>query len=473
MIYRSGALGLALREAYTSGKVAARRKTAFGFFLGLLAFALFFMAQTMTESVFAETLPQLMQPSFFSTLYIYIHLASFAYTYYLLAYYETMTFAEIRHNRWYLLLKMGYSRAGLIGSRLSALLFSALYVYSLGFGLTVFLTFFLKYSMVTAYFPALYLAGLIDLLVMASLALCLSSLLKTTTYARALLILAWPVLYLLKNQTGFTGLLSNRVAMQDLYAVFSPEKSLYPLVAPAILLACLLIAGLAAWLTSRRYQLPSGRHGTSPCPDHTLVRINRRSGRKKLLPGPNRGIRRKKLLDTALSTLLVLFILAALLFNVAVLVINATAKGRHVSIRGVIPYVFKTSTMEPAIKMNDLAFFNRYGSGEEAQVGQIILFDEDQVMFVERIVEKREQAYIVDIDNYPPQPEYASMVKTVEQDQIVGIYSGRSRWLGALILFANTIFGRVLFLLIPAFLLFFQRSLAGWKPGGKTSGQTG
>jgi hypothetical protein len=53
-----------------------------------------------------------------------------------------------------------------------------------------------------------------------------------------------------------------------------------------------------------------------------------------------------------------------------------------------------------------------------------------------------------------------AMLKTVARQAVHGVYSGRSRWLGALILFANTIVGRLLFLLLPAVLLFYHRPIA-------------
>ena len=67
--------------------------------------------------------------------------------------------------------------------------------------------------------------------------------------------------------------------------------------------------------------------------------------------------------------------------------------------------------------------------------------------------------YQVDIDSYPPMSRPGAMIKSVEREAILGVYSGKNRWLGALVLFANTIFGRLLFLLIPVILLFYHRPI--------------
>jgi hypothetical protein len=49
------------------------------------------------------------------------------------------------------------------------------------------------------------------------------------------------------------------------------------------------------------------------------------------------------------------------------------------------------------------------------------------------------------------------MRKTVDRSAIYGLFTHSNRWLGALILFANTIFGRLAFLFGPALLLFFYQ----------------
>jgi hypothetical protein len=50
-----------------------------------------------------------------------------------------------------------------------------------------------------------------------------------------------------------------------------------------------------------------------------------------------------------------------------------------------------------------------------------------------------------------------AMRKVVSREAIYGVFTGRNRWLGALILFANTVTGRFVFLLVPAVLLFFYK----------------
>jgi hypothetical protein len=81
---------------------------ASAFFLGLFSFALFFVLQTLQQSVLADVVPQIMQPSFFSTLTIYLHSTFIFNTVFFMIYFDYLFFAEIRRNSWYLLIQMGY-----------------------------------------------------------------------------------------------------------------------------------------------------------------------------------------------------------------------------------------------------------------------------------------------------------------------------------------------------------------------------
>ena len=65
----------------------------------------------------------------------------------------------------------------------------------------------------------------------------------------------------------------------------------------------------------------------------------------------------------------------------------------------------------------------------------------------------------VDIDYYPAGSQKGIYEETVEQDSVYGRYQSSNRWLGALILFANTVFGRLLMLLVPVVLLFFYKPI--------------
>ncbi len=457
MIYKTSYFKKELRQIYTENRTSTNRKSAFAVFLGLFSFALYFVFQTLQKSVLSEAAPQIMQPSFFSTVYIYIHVAYVLNTAYFIYYYDYLFFSEIRKNSWYLLVQMGYRPVKMIFSKLVALLYSLFIIYTIGFVCTVFLTVFLKYPFIYAYMPALYFAGFIDLVLISILCLTMSLYVKTIINARYLAFLSAVLIIVLKAVLGYYALLSNRVAMQNFYNLFDFSRSLFLPAAMAMIAICGLICIYGARNVARYYTLPINDY---PLPSNTeVVYMDSRTGKRKAAVNSEKKARYGKIIDLSLTVFLVIFICATLAFNIMVILINASRPGSEVTIRGVIPYVFKSDTMEPAIMLNDLAYFKKVDSQFPIETGQIILFKSDNVIYVERVIEKKGNEIIADIDNYPPLSRPGAMLKTAAREDILGVYTGRSRWLGALILFANTIVGRLLFLLAPAVLLFYHRQI--------------
>jgi hypothetical protein len=190
-----------------------------------------------------------------------------------------------------------------------------------------------------------------------------------------------------------------------------------------------------------------------------LVKISPRSGRIEYLVNKPREGWRSRIIDTAITIILIAIIVFILVLNLFFIAINASTPGKEIAIRGTIPYVFQSRTMEPAIMLNDLVYFQKIDSEYPLSEGQIILFRDGNIAYVERIIEQTENELIVDIDNYPSMTQPGTMLKSVSRLDVYGVYSGRSRWLGVLILFANTTVGRLLFLLVPAVLLYYHKQL--------------
>lgn len=459
MIYRSNYFRKELRQGYTNNSIGTRRKLAFALFLGLISFASFFLLQTVRQSVLSDVIPEVMQPSYFSTIYIYIHVALALNALYFIIYYESLFFYEIKRNSWYLLAKMGYSPVVMIFSKLFALLLSIVFVYTVGFGFTIFLTVFLRYYPVLAYFPTLYLTGLIDLIIIGTFSMIISLFIKTVTNARYFILFSIVILTALKKVLGHYTILSNRVSMQFMYNLFDLSRTWFIPVAAGIVLLCIFVGIIRAQNISKYYNLPYDCYdGVLPA-DAKIMHIDTKTGRKKPVDNSERIARRNKALDVAFTSFLILFIVATLSFNLVILAINAPTYGRDFAVRGIIPYIFKSTSMEPAIMLNDLAYFKKLEDDDSINRGHIILFEEDNISYVERVFDISDGVFHVDIDNYPPMSQPEAMIKAVEREAIIGIYYDRNRWLGALILFANTVFGRLFFLLIPGILLFYYKPI--------------
>lgn len=459
MINRNSCFKKEVRQAYLDNAIGIRRKMILALFVGLVSFAVYFILQTLKQSVLSDVVPEIMQPSFFSTLYIYIHAALLFITVYFMVYYDALFFSEIRRNAWYLLIQMRYRPIRMIAGKLTALVYSTFLIYTVGFAVTLLLTIFLKYSLVVSYLPALYVSGIADIVLLTALSAVLSLQAKRAEDARLFIFAAAFFILLLKAVTGAYGIVSNRVVMQDLGNLFDVSRSWYFPITIAVFCGCVAVAVLRAQRLARYYNLCRRDEERLP-PGVTIVTIDPKTGKPRQNKNSAQYERRRKLLNTAVTALLVVLLFAALSLNVLIILIGTATPGNEVTIRGMIPYVFASDTMQPSIMVNDLVFFRKIDVQYPIEEGQIVLFKDNNIVYVERVTKKLADTLEVDIDHYPPAAEIGAMIKQLPRSAIYGVYSGRSRWLGALILFANTIIGRMLFLLIPAVLLFFRKHIA-------------
>jgi hypothetical protein len=304
--------------------------------------------------------------------------------------------------------------------------------------------------------PSLYFVGLIDLILLIIMTMAVSLFIKKVVNARYFIFISAVLIIYLKTVLGYYKVISNRVAMQNISNVLDISRSKFIPSAILILVVGGLICVVRAGNVSRFYTPAVSNLGL---PEGARVVIRHpQSGKWKSVDG-SRQERGGGIFDAVVTAGLIVIICLLLVFNALVIVINASTPGSEVAIRGIIPFVFKSNTMDPTIKLNDLAFFRKAESGYVAEKGQVILFRQNNVIFVERILEVNNGEFKADIDNYPAMAQKDAMLKTVKRQEIIGIYSGRSRWLGALILFANTMFGRLAFLLVPAVLLFYQKNI--------------
>lgn len=241
--------------------------------------------------------------------------------------------------------------------------------------------------------------------------------------------------------------------MQVFGNLFDLNKSLFMAISGVLLILCVAFSAFRAGSLAKYYVVNDAELARL-AEGLTIGRLDAGAGLPSV--AKQRRARRLKLYNTIFTAVAVLFICLVLLLNVLIILLNTATPGNEITIRGIIPYVFQSDTMQPDIMYNDLAYFKRVDSQYPVTLGQIVLFQQDNLVYVERIIEINGQEIKVDIDNYPPLSETGIMIKTVDRSAIYGIFDGRNRWLGALILFSNTIVGRLLFLLVPIILLFFK-----------------
>lgn len=433
MLYSNNYFTKEFRQKYGSTKMSFYYQILFGIFLGLMTFSLHFLLQTVTESVLFQKFPQFMSQSFHTVLYTYLSVCNVFFLVYFLLNYKYITFYEVHCNRWYLLKKLGYNSLGMILSKLSVMILSILIIYTTGFTTTILLTVFLKYTLITKYFATMYLVGCVNVLliaVMVTLGSLRSVKKETPKYD---IVTVGLLLYILQLSTNYFPVVKNRVRMQEVRSLFQWQLTSYVFISIGILVVAVLLIVVIALYTGSKYH-----HSTSQY---------------------RRRVQWHRSLDMILYSCLAFFVIICGAIQIMILSVSFASPDREITIRGTIPYVFQSTTMEPTIHKNDLAYFQKIDAQAPLSVGDIVLFREDTRIYVERIISIDNDYITVDIDRYPKDSKEGVMLKSIPRNSIYAKYSSCNRYLGALILFANTSFGRLLLLVLPSILLYFHRPI--------------
>ena len=479
MLYNTNIIRKEFRNSYTQQSFSYRRQISLGVFLGLLTFALYFSLQTLKESVISTAAPYLLLPSFFSTLYIYLFVSLMFNMWLFIINYEYMTLIEVRQNRWYALVQLGYSPIQLITSKILARILTQLSTYTIGYLTTLFLTSFLKFPFVTGYMVTMYLMGVLDIILLALLSLTASLFIREIYNARYMVGILSFCLILFKLVSGYYTILSDRTKMNSLANMFDLSQTAYMAVIGVLILACIAVCLVRGMTLARIYNrpLPRALPLLKQKPPGTVVvgaLISRKSKSERILEAQTApsGAPSKWTLPAIVSSVLIIVSIAVMvLINVLVLAFGYASPEKETSISGVIPYVFQSHTMEPVILYNDVAFFRKIDFQEPLNTGDTILYKDNTGsvsvgQITGYITDPQEQAVMGDLTTdilYYADERYRGMAEqTVSRESVYGLHIGNNRWFGAIVLFANTIIGRLILLLIPTFLIFFYEPIVSF-----------
>ncbi len=480
MLYNTSFISKEFRNAYTQQSFSYRRQVSLGVFLGLLTFALYFSLQTMKESVISTAAPYLLLPSFFSTLYIYLFVSLFFNVWLYIANYEYMTLLEVRQNRWYALVQLWYSPTLLIASKIVARILAQLGIYTVGYLATLFLTSFLKFPLVTGYLFTMYLMGLLDVVLLAMLSLTISLFIKDMYNARYMVGIIALCVIAFKLISQYFTVLSDRTRMGNLANMFDSTQTIYMAVVGVIIVVCVVLCLVKGIHLARTYNAPLLK--TLPLlkqkPEGTVVvgavTNQKRKSEQRILEAqtsPGSTKRRWNLPGLISSVLVIIAIAAMVLVNIVVLAFGYASPEKETSISGVIPYMFQSYTMEPAIMYNDVAFFRKIDQQEPLEIGDILLYKDNagnvsvgQLTGYAVNADTGEQTGELETDIlYYADERYRGMAaQVVQREKVYGVHTSNNRWFGAIVLFANTIIGRLILLLIPTFLIFFYEPIVGF-----------
>ncbi|MCE5344237.1 MAG: hypothetical protein LLF96_11735 [Eubacteriales bacterium] len=471
MIYDTNFIRKEFRNAYMQQQVSRKRQFFLGIFLGLLTFAIYFSLQTLKESVINDVAPFLLLSSYFSTLYIYLFLSLMFNIIYYISNYEYMTFIEVMHNRWYTLVQLGYPPLKLVGSKIIARIISQAAIYSIGYIATIFISSFLKFPLVLDYLLTMYLMGLIDIVLLAMVSLTASLYMRDLLNARYLVGMLGIMLVAFKFLSNYYSILENRSLMVNVRNMFDWSQSFYMYIAMACILFCVVICLVRGRQLAQLFNPPMLQ--TLPLltqkPSGTVVLISADADRKNIRSleaqsTPTRYAKKWSIATVVTSILIITLIASMLLINVAVLAFGYASPEKETSIYGIVPYVFQSSTMEPAIMNNDIAFFRKLDSQATLSVGDVLLFKDmsgqvdvaSLVAFTtDEVTGELTGQMKVDILNYIDERYRGVAAQVIDRSQVYGVHVSNNRWFGAIVLFANTTLGRLVLLLIPTFLIFF------------------
>jgi len=471
MIYKSSFLKKELRNAYLEDGISRRKILDFAVFLGLLTFAIYFVLQTLTRSVLIDTVPEFMLTSYFSTLYLYTIVSYIFFVVYFIIYYEYLTFVEIRLNRWYNLAKIGYNPLSMIFGKIFMKIVTVLTTYSLGFLFTIFLTYFLKFPFVWQYMLSLYMVGAINLVLLVNVTLVSSIFIKNHINARYMVISIAALTFTFMIMSDYYSLVSDQALMQNIANLFDFSRSPYLIIAGIIMAVSFIVCVFWGNNTAKYYNryVYNEKVYLEGYEDENVRIIMLDDGgnftvNNKKLSREYKAKSQSRLPDIVISSILIVVIVAMLSINLLTLAVTFLSPGKEIDIFGKIPYVFQSETMEPVIMFNDLAYFDKIDVSFPINEQDIVLYKNNGIVGVSRVqsivTAAAGKRYVVDVENYTDVRQAGTFRETIKREDIYGIYAGRSRWLGVVILFANTVFGRLLMLLIPSFLIFFYKPIA-------------
>lgn len=476
MLYRTGLLKKEWRYAYYENPSSLKTSLALGVFQGMLAFAVFFVLQTLKQSVLSDSTPYFMQTSYFSTTFIYLCVSYVAMSAYFIAKLHDISYAEVYDNRWYSLVHQGYPIFSMVLAKFVAQFLFALFVFVVGFASTLALTSFLKAPFITSYLISQFVVGVINLTTLLTLTMTVSIAARDLYNVRYILGLAFLAMAFLQWPTGYFGIVSDREAMRTTMNLFLPSGGHSYMIALFCILA--FCVGFSLWRATRIARLfnaPIVRSAPKIDPkwgeDARIVVMTDSKNRRvlkaaKLLEKAYTPSRRSSALSVIVTAALAAMVVFMLLVNGMILAFNYASPVRETSVMGFIPYIFQSSTMEPTIKYNDIAFFEKIDQYVQINTDDVILYKdtvgEVQVRRVNEITldeETGDTVYELDIDNYPTDAVPDVMKTATGKDAVYGRLVGVNRNLGAVVLFANTVIGRMLFLIVPTILIFYSSQI--------------
>ena len=475
MIYKMNLLKKELSYGYYQKRDGIKQLVGLGTFFGMLAFSIYFVMQTLAQSVLTDDASYFMRPSYFSTTFLYLVVSGIGFLIYCEGKFSQVSFAEVYDNSWYCMAHLKYPVWAMVLSKLFAQFVSAILVYTTGFVVTLLLSSVLKFPLVIEYLISQYYLGLVNVADILVLVMLLSMLGRDRTNAKSWVSFLAMGIFLMQFPSGFYAIATDLIKMKNFLSMWTESWYLWMVVGCTVV--AMMICIRRGVRLANMFNPPAetgapcltGRLGTD-----VRVVLSTESGNafirklSKKLEAAYQPVRRFNLLSFLSTFAMIVVIVFMLSINLVLLAFNYASPEKETSVIGFIPYIFQSTTMEPTVYYNDIAFFEKIDDYVKVNPGDIVLYKDDVgVVQVRKILDfyvdekTGEERANADITNYVEGAAKDALKTTLATDQVYGRLVGTNRYLGVVVLFANTMIGRLLFLLIPTILIFFSGPILG------------
>lgn len=446
------------RISYIEKKTKSQNIIWYGVMVGFLSFLLHVTLQTLTRSVLSTSFPQYMMPSYFSTLSLYILIAFIMYIAYMIRYFDLLTFAEIAANKWYTLAINGYDPLQMTLTKLLLRLKEIVIYYSVGFVVTILLTMLMQYPLIINYMLSLYIVGLVDIIFVTVVTMECSLFITEQRDARYVIVLSAVIIWILRLTSGYYNLISNPVDLQNITHLFDYfGQSNYLFYFLIVVIICLVTLTIRARKISQYTNFPFYEKDMDLDDDERIV-IPKQDSYEDVVSQFIKSQRHKGF-DQLVMIALIAAITISIMLNLFVLFISSASPEKKSELFAQIAYIMDSDALEPDINCNDLVIFRSIDRTDEVQVNDIILYETN---------DGAKAAYVTDSDSMNQKLKIntgktqVDNELTIRKEEVYGIYKARSPWLGVLLLFANTLIGRLIFLLLPAVLLYYYKPIKNY-----------
>jgi hypothetical protein len=362
-------MSLTRRSSATKLPEAGRpKRSSLAYFLAW-AFSVYFILQTLTQSVLTDAAPYIMQPSYFSTGSLYLAVSAVGFLVYFGSRFDQISFAEVYDNSWYCMAQLGYRIGAMVLAKLFAQSVSVLIMHTAGFLVTLLLSSILKFPMVVDYLPSQYFSGADECRNDAGRGDVSVDVTRGPVERPLLAYLPFADPLFAAVSSGFFAIATDRARMSDFFGLWTGSWYLWAVTGCLILalFACVRRGARLAGLFNPPAETGAPRLGARVGEGVRVVVASdspnafiRRQARK--LEAAYHPVRRFNLLSFLSTFVLVVVIVAMLAVNLVLLVFNYASPEKETAVMGYIPTSSSRPPWSPPSITTTLRFLKRLTS---------------------------------------------------------------------------------------------------------------